>query len=129
MQSQQVGNSRNESLNKTPILEMEFGKGHTVPSGFWPINSMQAVDSYETSGCCEPASGAPRLRRPVTGDYLSPGQPPRQSWKRHTRSERSDSTGPTGREAVGFQKRQILEIVSSLPPLSQGQALFSPGCL
>lgn len=50
MQSQHVGNSRNESLNKTPILEMEFGKGHTVPSGFWPINSMQAVDSTRPLG-------------------------------------------------------------------------------
>lgn len=45
MQSQHVGNSRNESLNKTPILEMELVRGNTAPSGFQSINSMWSIDS------------------------------------------------------------------------------------
>lgn len=40
MQSQHVGNSRNESLNNTPILEKELVRGNIVPSGFQAINSM-----------------------------------------------------------------------------------------
>lgn len=50
MQSQQVGNSRNEFLNKTPISGMELVRGNTVPNGFQSINGMRFFDSERLPG-------------------------------------------------------------------------------
>lgn len=50
MQSQHVGNSRNESLNNTPILEKELVRGNTVPNGFQSINSMWSIGSERPLG-------------------------------------------------------------------------------
>lgn len=50
MQSQHVGNSRNESLNNTPILEKELVKGNIVPNGFQSINSMWSIGSERPLG-------------------------------------------------------------------------------
>ena len=116
MQSQHVGNSRNESLNNTPILEKELVRGNSPQRV--PVHQQYVIYwQWETSGCCEPASELHRSNTQSQGTI----------WTQSGSTSRTGSAtcaviwlapecyGSSGLDAVGLQKRQIVNIVSSLP--------------
>jgi len=68
---------------KLPTWKWELAEGTQSPMDSGPSTACHLLTVKRPLGAVNPASGAPLLRQPVTGDYLSPGQPHRQSWKRH----------------------------------------------
>ena len=130
MQSQHVGNLRNESLNKTPILETELVRETQPPAGSCPSTVCDLLTVRDVRVLWT-SLRAPLLQQPVTGDYLSPVRLHRQNWKCHMCS---DSTSPSMLRQQGARSSRPSEKAncwhSQFPtPLSKEQALFSPSCL